>query len=245
MSSVADQLPSPPETSLSKTLDKGLQTLEFVADNPSGVTLAEISRHLGVHRTIAHRLVGTLEHHRLVRRTQSKLILPAAGLIRLAESVDQDLRAVARPLLQDLADKLSATTHLVVTTTAESVQALLVIEPAQADVHIAFRAGQVHPIWRGSAGKAILAARSPQADERAEITAARERGYAVSKGEVIPFGCGVSAAVPSAPGMPEMSIGVTLVDDSRVEEVGPIVVRQAQQLSALLGSGNLREPAFG
>jgi DNA-binding IclR family transcriptional regulator len=241
---MADQFSSLPEASLSKTLDRGLQTLEFIADNPSGVTLAGIARHLGVHRTIAHRLVGTLEHHDLVRRTPSKLIMPAVGLIRLAESVDQDLRAVARPLLQDLADKLSATAHLVVTTGAESVQALLVIEPAQADVHIAFRAGQVHPISRGSAGMAILAARSPQANERAEIAAARERGYAVSTAEVVPLGWGVSAAVPSAPGMPEMSIGVSLFDDSRVDEFGPLVVRQAQQLSVLLGSGSLRTAAF-
>lgn len=226
----------PPESSISKTFSRGLRALEFIAANSAGVTLADVAKHLGVHRTIAHRLVGTLELHHLVRRSDSKIIVPAAGLIRLAESVDRDVRTVARPLLQMLADELGATANLVATVSESEVQAIQVVEPTRAEAHIAFRVGQTNPIDRGSAGIAILASRPPMPDERPQVTSARKLGYAVSRAEIIPSAWGISVAVPTNPQMPDLSIGVTLFDDERIAEIAPVVARYADELSRLFGS---------
>lgn len=229
---------APPETSISKTLDRGLSALEFVTKNPAGVTVTEVANHLKVHRTIAHRLIGTLQLHSLVRRSETKVVFPAGGLIRLSESVDQDLRAVARPILQDLADTVGATANLVVEAASAQVQALMVIEPSQATAHIAFRAGQISPIERGSGGLAILAAGPVKTGERPEVSAARARGYAVSEAEIIPSAWGVSADVQVRVGMPKMSIGVTLFDDLELEEFGPKVAYHAGRLASLLGAAD-------
>lgn len=51
-----------------------------------------------MHRTVAHRLVRTLEAHRLCRRDDNERVMLGTGLVTLAEPVEHDLRTVARPL---------------------------------------------------------------------------------------------------------------------------------------------------
>lgn len=223
------------ESAISKTLDRGLVALEYISAHPAGVTLTQVAGHLDVHRTIAHRLIGTLERHNLVKRSDMKSISPAVGLIRLAESVEQDLRKVARPVLQALADKLGATAHLIVTAGEGQVQALVVVEHTNAVAHIALRAGQMHPIHQGSGGLAILAARPPVDGERPEVTEARERGYAISSAEVIPSAWGLSAHVDSGVGTGDLSIGVTIFQPSLLDVFAPEVQRSARELAGLLG----------
>ncbi|WP_262401912.1 helix-turn-helix domain-containing protein [Actinomadura sp. CNU-125] len=99
---------------MSKTLHNGLQILELLVGHPQGLTLTEIAESVGVHRTVAHRLVRTLEAHRLCRRDRFKRISLGAGLVELAEPVEQDLRTLARPVLEELTDAAQATAHLVV-----------------------------------------------------------------------------------------------------------------------------------
>lgn len=221
-------------TSISKTLDRGLAALEYIAKHPNGIMLSDVARHLDVHRTIAHRLIGTLELHNLVRRSNSKLISPAAGLITLASSVERDLQSLSRPVLQRLADKLGATTHLEVPIGDDRAQALLVVEPVHSAAHIAFRAGQVHPLDKGSGGLAILAAREPREGEREEVTLARERGYAVSRSELIPSALGLSAGVPAAGFATEFSIGVTVFQDSQLEKFAQLVLDASAELFNLI-----------
>lgn len=55
------------------------------------------------------------------------------------------------------------------------------------------RAGQTHPLSRGSAGLAILMARPPQPGERQVVSDARSVGYVITREEVIPGTWGVSA----------------------------------------------------
>ncbi len=221
--------------SMSKTLHSGLRVLEVLCAHGGGMTITEIADAVGVHRTVAHRLLRTLEAHRLLRRDRAKLFHLGAGLVPLAEPVERDLRAAALPLLEDLADRVSATAHLVVQEDAGRVRALLVVEPRNASAHIAFRPGQLDAIDRGSAGMAILAGQPPRPGERDEIGTARARGYAVSYSEVVPSVHGVSAPVPSrADGVP-MSVGVSVFDVGDVETLGGAVVDAAQQLARVVG----------
>ncbi|MEV4124368.1 helix-turn-helix domain-containing protein [Nocardia sp. NPDC049707] len=222
------------DSRMSKTLHHGLEILELLTQHKYGLTITEIAAGVGVHRTVADRLVRTLEAHRLCRRTENKRILPGSGLISLAGSVEQDLRELARPVLEELADAVEATAHLAVREGEDAVRAMMVIEPRNSRAHVGFHPGQVDPINRGSAGLAMLAALPPREGERPEVTHARERGFAVTTGEVTHSITGISAAVPNRRPADLVSIGVSVFDSSDEQKLGAAVMDAARRLGALL-----------
>lgn len=219
---------------MSKTLHAGLSALAAVCRSSEGLTVTQVAEAIGVHRTAAHRIMRTLESHRVVRRdTASKRFFAGAGLVPLAEPVERDLRALAVPVLQELADSVGATAHLVLQEGPDLVRAMFVVEPRHAAMHIAFRAGQLDRIDRGSAGLALLAADLPRPGEREEVTTARERGYAVSFSEVISSVYGVSAVVPTRRHTP-MSIGVSVFELGQAELAARAVLDGAGELGRAL-----------
>ena len=110
---------------------------------------------------------------------------PAASSRRLQE--------VAGPLLQALADELTATAALTVRDGEDAAVVLDVRSPRHADMHIGYRAGLRHPVSIAASGIAILAGGPPRPSERAEVTEARRRGWARSTGELLPGASGVAA----------------------------------------------------
>lgn len=225
---------NPSDSGMSKTLHHGLEILEVLSRHPHGLTVTEVAEAVGVHRTVAHRLVRTLEAHRLCRRDDSKRVMLGAGLVTLAEPVEQDLRTVARPVMEELAERTHATVHLVIRESDTEVRALMVVEPRSAQVHVAFRPGQVHPIDRGSAGLAMLLGLPPTPDERPELAAARRLGYAVTRGEVVATVFGVSAPVPRRRGGPHTTIGISVFEIDDEAALGAAVLESARQLGSLL-----------
>jgi DNA-binding IclR family transcriptional regulator len=222
------------DSRMSKTLHNGLEILELLTQHKYGLTITEIADGIGVHRTVADRLVRTLDAHRLCRRTENKRILLGSGLVSLASAVEQDLRELARPVLEELAETAEATAHLAVREGADAVRALMVIEPRNSRAHVGFDAGQVDPINRGSAGLAMLAALPPREGERPEVTRARERGFAVTSGEVTHSVTGISAAVPNRRPSDLVSIGLSVFDSSDEQKLGEAVMAAARRLGALL-----------
>ncbi|MGO4202622.1 IclR family transcriptional regulator [Rhodococcus sp. TAF43] len=222
------------DSRMSKTLHNGLEILELLTQHKYGLTVTEIADGIGVHRTVADRLVRTLEAHRLCRRTANKRILLGSGLVSLASSVEQDLRELARPILEELADAVEATAHLAVRDGEDQVRALMVVEPRNSRAHVGFQAGQVDPMNRGSAGLAMLAAMPPREGERPEVTRARQRGFAVTSGEVTHSVTGISAALPNRRPDDLVSIGVSVFDSSEEQRLGEAVMAAARRLSALL-----------
>jgi len=215
---------------MSKTLHHGLTILEVLADRPDGLTVTEVADAVGVHRTVAHRLLRTLEAHRLVRRDEHKRVRLGTGLVSLSESVEHGLRDVAVPVLERLAETTLATAHLVVRESEAQARVLLVVEPRNASMHIAFRPGQAIEMPRGSAAMAILAAEPPVDGERPEVTQARRDGYAVSAGEVVPTTVGVSVGLPPGRTTPGLAIGLSLFDDGTARATAEHVVAAAQEL---------------
>jgi DNA-binding IclR family transcriptional regulator len=194
-----------------QTLDRGLRLLHLLAAEPSGLTVGELADRLGVHRTIVYRLVGTLARHRLVVRGADGRHRLWTGLVELARSVVPNWRAVAVPELEALAADLGATATLSVAA-EDSAVALLVMEPRHTSIHVAYRPGQRHPLTRGASGKAILAGRPPRPGEPAEVTAARRRGYAVTRGEIQAGAVGIAAPVV-VDGWAEASVGAVSFTD--------------------------------
>ena len=178
----------------SQTLDRGLAVLELVALSAAPVTVDEVASGLGLHRSIAYRLLRTLEDRRLIERDRRGRYCAGAHLAVLARSARTPLRDAAGPELDALAERLGMTAFVVVRDRDEAVT-VDVVEPRSVDVHVVYRPGTRHPIDRGAPGLALLAAEPAVAGERADVARARRRGWASSRGEVLPGMASVAAPV--------------------------------------------------
>src|SRR6185312_13667472 len=114
---------------------------------------------------------------------------------------------VAGPLLQALADELTATTALTVRDGEDAAVVLDVRSPRHADMHITYRPGLRHPVAIAASGIAILAGGPARDSERDEVTTARERGWSRSTGELLPGATGVAAPVGDAAAVSAVWIG--------------------------------------
>jgi DNA-binding IclR family transcriptional regulator len=201
----------------SQTLDRGLRVLEALADAGAPMSIGDLAERLGVHRSIAYRIVRTLEDHRLVRRRRDGACELGVGLSVLARGVAHTLQSAALPELSDLANDLGMTAFLVVADLEEAVT-LISVEPRHSSAHVAYRPGVRHPIERGAPGIALLSASPPRPDERREVDAARRAGYASSRGEVL-RGMSAVAAPVTVPGRGVLgALAVVYVETGTAEE---------------------------
>lgn len=211
-----------------QTLDRGLQVLALLARSREGMTVRDLADELDVHRAIVYRLLATLERHGLVRRGTDGRHRLWTGLVELAGGVESDLQAAALPVLTRLADELGATTTLTVADGDDAV-ALLVVEPTDATMHVAYRAGRRHPLEVGASGKAILAGRPAAAGEAGAVTRARRRGYATSSGEIQTGAMGIAAPVSADASLGAVALGGFPVGAPE------LVVEAARAVAAALG----------
>lgn len=209
----------------SQTLSRGIRILEVLADASGALTIDEIAARLGVHRSIAYRLLRTLEDHGLITRDAAGAVSLGARMAALAAGVAHDLQAEALPELTAIANELGMTCFLAVLDGEECIT-LASVEPRHAVASVAQRPGARHPVTVGAPGKAILAqlpegtwpAATPSSLS-ADVDATRSRGYATSHDEVIPTV--QSVAVPlSLRGQRPAAIAVvhvaTDLDDSAI-----------------------------
>ncbi len=203
----------------SQTLDRGLRALEVLVAAPGGLTVTELAARLDVNRTVAYRLVTTLEQHSLVRKDPRGRLHIGLGLLPLAAAVQPVLRDVAMPVLRDLAESVGCTAHLTVADGGQAL-ALAVVEPSWTDFHVSYRVGARHPLDQGAAGKAILLGRGSRADAAS---------YVVTAGELQPGARGLAAPVLGLDGL-EASVGIVTLGDLDADEVGARVVGAAATL---------------
>src|SRR5690606_23495897 len=90
----------------SQTLRRGIRLLEILAAAGRSMSIDELAETLGVHRSVAYRLLRTLEDHGLVAREPSGRIVLGAGLAALASGVSLDLQQAAQPELRTVANEL-------------------------------------------------------------------------------------------------------------------------------------------
>ena len=225
----ADQPAAP--APLSQTLDRGLRVLELLAEQDQPLSSAQIAAGLGVHRSVAYRIVRTLEDHRLLQRRADGCWELGVGLLLLARSVSPALHRAATPELAGLANDLGMTAFLSVADREECVT-VVTVEPRHSQVHVAYRPGRPHPIDRGGPGVALLAGGPPLPRERREVTAARAAGYALTSGEVVPGLSSVAAPVVTADGRVVASVAVLFLQEPP-RDVGPVALRVCQAAQAI------------
>jgi len=214
------------------SVDNALLLVQVLAQREE-VGVAEAGRLLGVARSTAHRLLTSLVVHGFAEQDPETRAYRAGGALLqfgLATVRRYDVRAHARPFLEELSERTGETTHLLVLAGADTLF-LDSVEGGQS-VRTTGRVGASFPAHSTSGGKALLAEldapalRALYPDGRlaavtdrtigsrraleTELQAVRERGYAVNAGESDPHVTSVAAVVRDAGDVARFAISVSM-----------------------------------
>jgi DNA-binding IclR family transcriptional regulator len=244
------------------SLRKGIDVLFLFTEAEPALRLGEIADRLGLPKSSTSRFVSTLRdaglltHDSETRRYQlGPRLLTLESALRGAA---RDLPALARPFLQELADRSGETAHL---TEPRGRVAVITELVESADVlRMAPRRGQTVPLHAGALARTILAGRPPEEIDRIlaqrplprlapgtlatpaavkrALAEVRRNGYAVTLEEITAGACGIAAPLLGADGWAVGSIGLSgpmsrLTESRRRELIGP-VCRAARELSRLI-----------
>ena len=250
---------TPPRPS---SIEKAIDVLFCFDLQRPQLRLAEISQHLGLHKSTAHRLLSLLKKKGLVvvdPMTQLYSLGPA--LVELAWIVlrQQDLRSLCRPFLEQLRQATNETVSLNIRMGNKRV----CIEelPSDQEVKYSQAMGLTAPLHVGAPGKALLAFLPPDECEhvlatltlealtpetitdlealRTELDRTRARGYAVSVGERSPWAAAVAAPIRDRSG--QTIVAVSVLGPSHrltakvLKDLGGQVIKVAREISVVLG----------
>ena len=230
------------QASPSQTLSRGIRALEILAEAQQPLTIAELADALGVHRSVAYRILRTLEDHSLLVRDDAGRVQPGPGLAVLARGVSRNLQTAALPELTQLANSLTMSAFVAVWDHEDCVT-LVTVDPRRTGAAVVQHPGSRHPINTGAPGIAIQSAFSehewktlaPGIAYRAEAAEARSRGFAASHDEVI---AGVSSlAVPiRVPGGRPAALAVVYIRAAQdPNDVAAALAASAARIEAQLG----------
>ena len=217
----------------SQTLARGLRALQLVAAAKGGLTIQQVADRIGVHRTIAYRVLSTLAQYRLVAKGEDGRFRTAAGLATLGASFDNNIRELSLPILRGLADEVGTTVSLLVAEGDQQV-AIAVIEPTQVSYQLSFHEGSCYPLDRGAAGIALLASMPARPGERELVTRTREQGWVITHGEIEPGTYGLAVPVLRPPSSPHTCINLISHREDVVLRGRDAVVAAAERLSKIL-----------
>ena len=222
-----------PATGGAQTLARGLSALKAVVAAPDGLSAQDVGDLLGVHRTIAYRLLTTLVDAGLVSRGPDGRFRGAVGLLQLTAGAYSTLRAAAVPILRRLANEVGSTVSLLVTENGEAV-ALAVVESETSRYRISFAEGSTHPLDRGAAGHALssLLPETPHDGDR--VRRARADGYATSFAEVEPGAYGLAVPIPYPDQAIAACINLITYRPELIDQALPAVLAAAAELGAAL-----------
>jgi DNA-binding IclR family transcriptional regulator len=245
-----------------QVVDRALAALDVLANRSSECSLVELCTALKLHKSTVHRLMMVLEQHRLVDKNPETggyrlgLKLFEFGSKAIAAF---DPRRHARPYLDRLQRELGETVFFCILDEGQ-VFYLEKVE-SQQSVRTACTVGSRAPAYCTAVGKAMLA-ELPDAEVddivrrwglkaitantittpealRAELKAVVSRGYAIDNEEKEEGLRCVSAAVRGHSGKLFAAISVSgpafRITKQRIPEIGQVVMRAANDLSAEFG----------
>jgi len=253
------------------TLDKGLHVLEVLAsvDTADGLSLTELSRTLGIHRTTLLRILTTLQVRGYVSRDRvTDRFRLGMRVLSLASTVLRglDLRQVARPTLE----RLCAETQELVLLTVLDHGAVVTVECLEGNQTITLRTelGARRPAYCTASGKVLLAHLADDEVDRIlatgmppitprTITSAdvmrqhlvetRERGFAWDDEERLEGVRCVASAVFDVEGHTRGAVSIASpslrTSWERMGQLGVAVSAAAQEISQAFGFAALSERA--
>ncbi|GAA1280207.1 IclR family transcriptional regulator [Streptomyces javensis] len=254
---------SGPGRNTSSSLRRALSIVMFLAEDgghPRGPTLTDLAKGLGLSKSTVLRLLAPLRELRLVDQDAENgryRLGPQNAFLGQVYLERLDFREAAAPHLHELVESIGETVHLVVFDPPEIVYIDKVESPQPVRMHS--RIGSRQPAYCTAVGKAFLAHSSDAVVEQviargmpprtpatittaerlhAELTAVRERGYAIDDVENEEEIRCVAAPVFDHSGAVATAISVSgpasRVTRGRVTEIGELLLASTKTLSGRL-----------
>jgi len=248
----------------SGTVQRVVEILKYFGE-AGDTTIKELSAVLGLVPSTCHRMLDLLSKEGLVERDDVKRgyrVGPEFYRIAALVHSRQDVRRLARPILQQVVDACDETCVLGLYLPREG--RMIFAEKVDSSHLLRYQLpmnSQLSVLW-GASGQSIIAF-LPQAEtdkiyassgpapaskepppSRTELesilVSIRERGYAVSSGQKIAGAVGINAPVFDVTGRVIGCLGVTVpeqrITSTNVKKLGELVRQHARALSEMLGA---------
>ena len=211
--------PGGTEVAGTQALARGVGVLEVLSGESAPLDIEQVAERVGVPLSTAYRIVrylaqvGLVEHREQGRVALGLRLLDLARVTRL--QVESGLLRIARPVMQELAQRTQETVMLMAPTGGQAICLEYIESPRP--VRLSFERGRVMPLYAGAASKILLAFLDDRERKRtlaaaegavlengrvvssvelsAELTMIEKTGYCVSEGEVNIDTVGVAAPV--------------------------------------------------
>ena len=213
----------------SQTLARGLHALALIGESETPLTVPRLAEELGIHRSMAYRLVRTLEDFGFIERDSTGSLEIGVRMATLTRSIARDLQTAASPELVALANQLGMTAFIV-TYDGDQAVTLLAVEPQDAITTVAQRPGSRHPIDRGAPGRVI------RSQLRSEEFPPRE--YELSQDEVFAGVTSIAVPLRTNDGRPA-SLAILYLTDGGADVAGAVaeLSRSVHRIERVLGTG--------
>jgi DNA-binding IclR family transcriptional regulator len=240
---------------VSQTVDRALSLLEQIAAEPQ--SLGMLADHLGVHKSTALRLVGSLERAGLARRREDGRYTLGTRLLSIASKALEnfDLRDVARPYLSRLNDICGHTVHLASLIDGDVVY--IDKYEGRSSIRMYSRIGKIASLYASGVGKVILAYQvEPHLGDliasidfkrhtsdtitsehglRKELALINERGYGFDRGEFEDIIHCIAAPIRAADGSVASAVSISvpkmLVSMEDLKELLPDLIKATDAVS--------------
>jgi DNA-binding IclR family transcriptional regulator len=210
----------------SQTLARGLAALEIIGHAAESISVAALSQQLAIHRSMAYRLVKTLEQSGFVARANSGGFVLGPKLATLARGVSKDLRSAAAPELAAIAEALEMTAFLV-TYDGEYAVTLSSAEPQNLETTLGKKPGSRHAIGQGAPGKVIQSLLNPKKFP--------PQPFEVSENEVIQGIASIAVPLHLSSGQPAAMAVLYLPHAVNEKKVAKVLAAAASRISAVMG----------
>lgn len=220
-----------------QTLERGLGVLRMLAEAPHGLTAAQVAAALGVHRSIAYRLLTALVRSHFATHDPAGRYRLGVAFFTLAERARPPLLDLAHPVLRELTVELGATACLVVPD-GEHAVAVAVVEPPGSGARFSYGVGNRDPLDRGAAGLALLSADPPAPGEPERVAEVRARGWVITHEEVVPGTIGVAAPIRVPAGERRAAVNVITHRQDVADRAVALVVAATHRIAELLAGGS-------
>jgi len=256
------------QPSIVKALDRGLMLLRHLSQEGQG-SLSNLALTVGMPPSSAHRVLATLQKHRLVEfdaSTQEWMIGIEAFRIGSAYLVRTNLAEASRQTIRNLMEATGETANIAIADDGD------VVFVSQVETHnpirAFFRVGTRSHMHTSGIGKALMADMDRGDVERIlqqkglpqftpktltspqslfdDLEVIRKRGWSLDDEERHSGMRCVAASIYNAVGEPVAGVSVSgptvRLSDQMVSELGPLVKRAADEITVLIGGSNETAP---
>jgi IclR family transcriptional regulator, acetate operon repressor len=239
-----------------RAVNRALDILMAFTATDYELSAGELLKRVDLSRPTLYRLLYTLEQSGFlvsVGDPQRFRLGPSVAHLAHVWTSSVDLGEVARPVLRRIWEQTAETVALFVPQGA--YRTCIAELPSSQPLSFKRGVGYRERIVLGASGRAILAHADIGADELQEyaqgtgvdpgnypeeLELIRRRGYAISKEELIQGAVAIAAPFFKSGGQVAGSIAVfgpsARLDEARIEELGKLLVTEAEMLSTALGS---------